>query len=304
MYGKGAIQTLEKIILTGLAIVIPLLLTLYFIWFVIGRIRQSLGPVVGMLETAGVIGFFRRRALIAFLLETGVYTDVIGFLSEIIAILLFLFLIVAVGAVARYRYGEALVNVLDYLIASIPGIGTVYQTLRRVGNLVLGDDVDNFEAVKLVEMLSEDTYLIAFQTAAPPDAVDEATGSEEMITLFVPMAPNPVTGGFLVYVPRDRVFDVDLTVDDAVRAILTSGLATEEADQFGSALTTDNPSPGIGAAASEFESVGTAADPSVLGDLLGSVDADSVGPSDTGSVGPSDTGSAGSSDHDESGGGR
>lgn len=297
MYGKGALQTLEKIILTGLAIVIPLLLTFYFIWFVIGRIRQSLGPVVGLLEDAGVIGFFRRRELIALLLETGVYTDVIGFLSELIAIILFLFLIIVVGAVARYRYGEALVNVFDYLIASIPGVGTVYQTLRRVGNLVLGDDVSNFEAVKLVEMLSEDTYLIAFQTAAPPDAIDEATGPEEMITLFVPMAPNPVTGGFLVYVPRDRVLDVDLSVDDAVRAILTSGLATEEADQFGSALTTDKPTSGIGTGASESASVRAAADPSVLGDLLGSAGAGSAGASDSGSVGPSDSGS----DRDESG---
>ena len=282
MYGERALQTLEKIILTGLAIVIPLLVTLYFIWFVIGRIRQSLGPVAGVLENTGVIGFFRRRALIALLIETGIYTNVVGFLSEIIAIFLFLFLVIAVGAVARYRYGEALVSVFDYLISSIPGVGTVYQTLRRVGNLVLGDNVSNFEAVKLVEMLSEDTYLIAFQTAPPPGSIDEATDAGEMITLFVPRAPNPVTGGFLVYVPRHRVRDVDLSVDDAVRAILTSGLATEEADPLGSGSASDKPASGIGTGVSGSGSVLTTEDPSVLSDLLGSADTGSVGPSDTG----------------------
>ncbi|KPN30464.1 hypothetical protein SY89_01199 [Halolamina pelagica] len=47
-----------------------------------------------------------------------------------------------------------------------------------------------------------------------------------MVTLFVPMAPNPVTGGFLTYVPRERVFDIDMTIEDGVRSILTSGVAT------------------------------------------------------------------------------
>ena len=50
------------------------------------------------------------------------------------------------------------------------------------------------------------------------------------MTLFVPMAPNPVTGGFLVYVPTDRVVDVDLSVDQAVQAILTSGIGTDDPD--------------------------------------------------------------------------
>jgi uncharacterized membrane protein len=272
MDGTEPVRVLKSIILTGLAIVIPGFVTLYIIWFVIGQIRQTLRPIVGLLEDAGVIGFFQRRELIIFLLNSGFYSDVIDFLSEIIAILLFFLLILVVGAVARYRYGEVLISTFDYLIASIPGVGTVYQTLRRVGDLVLGDNVSEFETVVLVEMLSAETYLIAFQTGSSPDSVAEATDGDEMVSLFVPMAPNPVTGGFLVYVPRNRVVDVDLSVDDAVRAVLTSGLATEEPDQTILDRASERPSPGVRTNVPESASIRSAMNASVLNDLVGASD--------------------------------
>lgn len=243
MYGSKILRILRNVILTGLAIVLPLFITLYIIWFVIQWIGQSIVPVVNFLEEVGVIGFFARRELIVFLIETGIYGSVIDVLSEIIAVLLFFMVIVLIGAIARYRYGEFLVSTFDYLIASVPGIGTVYQTLRRVGKMVAGENMNEFEAVKLVEMLSSETYLIAFQTGSSPQPVRDATDNEDMITLFVPMAPNPVTGGFLIYVSRDRVVDVDLSIDEAVGAILTSGLATDDGDDFGTDSISDRPSP-------------------------------------------------------------
>lgn len=272
MVRKEPLGVLKNIVLTGLAIVIPAFATLYIIWFVIEQIRQTLRPFVGLLEDAGVIGFFERRALIIFLLNSGFYSDVIDFLSELIAILLFLLLITVVGAVARYRYGEVLISTFDYLIASIPGVGTVYQTLRRVGDLVLGDNVSEFETVVLVEMLSEEMYLIAFQTGTSPDSVAEVTDGDETVSLFVPMAPNPVTGGFLVYVPRNRVVDVDLPIDAAVRAILTSGLAAEEEDHSILDRTSDSPSGGVRTDVPESASIRSATDVSVLSDLIGGSD--------------------------------
>lgn len=230
MSGTDPLRALRNVVLTGLAIVLPLAATLYLIWFLIDRLRGVLSPAVDLMEWAGVIAFFRRRALISVLIETGIYTDVSGFLSEVIAISIFLSVIVAVGAIARYQYGEVVVSLFDYFIASIPAIGTVYQTLRQVGNMILSDAAAEFESVKLLEMLSKDTYVIAFQTNPGPDSIAEATDEEEIMTLFVPMAPNPVTGGFLVYVPADRVVDVDLSVDEAVQAILTSGIASENTE--------------------------------------------------------------------------
>ena len=227
---RSALRPIRNVFLTGLAVIIPLALTIYVIWFVITWLRSVLLPVVELLENLEIIEFFRRGELIRFLLEAGVYSDVYGFLSEAIAVLLFLTMVMSVGALARYRYGEFLVGAFDYMIGSVPGIGTVYQTFRRVGTMVVGERTSEFETVKLLELLSEETYVIAFQTSPSPASITEATGEDEMMTLFVPMAPNPVTGGFLVHVPTDRVVDVDLPMDQAVQAILTSGIGTDDPD--------------------------------------------------------------------------
>ena len=88
-----------------------------------------------------------------------------------------------------------------------------------------GERTSEFETVKL---LSEEPYVIAFQTTPSPDSVTEATDEDDMVTSFAPVAPNPVTGGFLAHVPTDRVVDVDLSMDQAIQAILTSGIGTDD----------------------------------------------------------------------------
>jgi hypothetical protein len=95
-----------------------------------------------------------------------------------------------------------------------------------MSGLLLDSDTDSFQEVKLVEFPVEGSYAFAFLTADTPPVVEEATGHEGMVTLFVPMAPNPVMGGYVLHVSPDRVVDVDLTVEEGIQAIVTSGVAT------------------------------------------------------------------------------
>lgn len=233
MRGNAFLEDARNVVVTGLAIVLPVLVTLYLIWLTVGFIGSTVSPAVSALERIGVIGFFRRQELIGVLIETGVYTDVVGFLSELIAVVLFAGAVVAVGTAARYRHGAFVVDAFDYLVASIPGIGTVYRSLRRVGDMLINETAEEFETVKLVELLGDDTYVIAFQTNPSPRSVADAIEEADVQTFFVPMTPNPVTGGFLVYVPSHRVIDVDMTVDEAVRTILTSGIADDTSEAQG-----------------------------------------------------------------------
>ena len=88
-------------------------------------------------------------------------------------------------------------------------------------------------AVLLVEGPGAESYVLGFVTGRSPAAVHEVTGDDgtvghdEMVSVFVPMAPNPVTGGVLAHVPRDRLPDVDTTVEEGVRSVLTSGIASD-----------------------------------------------------------------------------
>ena len=86
--------------------------------------------------------------------------------------------------------------------------------------------------MKLVEFPNKGTYAFAFLTAETPDVVREGVGeSEGMITVFLPMAPNPVMGGYVLHVAEEHVFDVDMTVEEGIQSIVTSGVATGRRSQ-------------------------------------------------------------------------
>jgi uncharacterized membrane protein len=97
-----------------------------------------------------------------------------------------------------------------------------------MGDVLLESGVENFREVKLVEFPRDGIYVLGFVTNHAPSPVQRSAQVEGMSTLFLPLAPNPVMGGFLTYIPDERIRDVDLSVEDAVRTIVTSGIATEE----------------------------------------------------------------------------
>ena len=237
---KSLYRHFWSVFFRGVAIIVPVIITVFLISIALSYIGRALGPFVDLLEYFGLIDSFRSVRLVTFLIDLGIYEYVVDFLAELIALVILLGIILAVGSVGHNRYGERVIEVLDMTIASIPGIGTVYKSFRRMGDVMLTTEDENFQDIKLVQCLDEDMYVIGFQTSAAPEAVEDATDHEDMMTLFVPMAPNPVTGGFLTYVPTDRVYDVDMTIEDGVKSILTSGVATGKGAAQRDQLTLDN----------------------------------------------------------------
>lgn len=215
-----------NVFLTGVAIIVPVVITLYLAGIVLEFVRDGLSLFVFVLEYFGVVQRFESVELVAFLIDVNVYSLVVGFVTELIALVLLFAVIMLVGAIGHNRYGERIIEFIDFAIASIPGVGTVYKSFRRMGDVMLDSEAENFQDVKLVNALSDETYVLGFETSAAPVSVEAAASHDEMMTLFIPMAPNPVTGGFLTYVPRENVHDIDMTIEDGVRSILTSGVAT------------------------------------------------------------------------------
>jgi uncharacterized membrane protein len=226
--GESIYRSFLDTILTGIAITIPLIVTLYVLKIGLDFVYGALQPVIGVLEWAGVIERFESVELVALLIDLGIYRFVIDFLTEIITIVILLAVVLVVGTLGRNRYGEQIVGTGDLAIASIPGVGTVYKSFRRMGDVMLNDNAENFQDVKLVQCLDENTYVLGFKTSASPATIENSTGHEDMAAMFLPLAPNPVTGGFLTYVPEEDVYDIDMTIEEGVRSILTSGIATGE----------------------------------------------------------------------------
>jgi uncharacterized membrane protein len=222
---KSAYRTTLDVLFRGVAVIVPLVITIYLFKAAFNIVTNALSPVIQLLEWAGLIEGVKDLGFVRLLLRFGVYENVVGFLTELIAVVILVCVVFVIGSLASVRHGERLVDTVDYVIASIPGLGSVYRSFRRMGDVLVETDTESFREVKLVEFPHDGTYTLGFLTAEAPPTVRDAAGHGEMQTLFLPMAPNPVMGGFLVNVPTDRVSDVDMTVEEGVQAVVTSGVA-------------------------------------------------------------------------------
>lgn len=233
--GKSAYRVILDVLLTGVAVILPIVVTVYVLKATLDILSKALRPVVIILRYFDVIRDVRQNFFIAnALIELGLYEDVVSVISEVVAVTLLIGLVVTIGAVARFQYGDRLLDYFDAVVTAVPGIGSIYKSFRRMGDAMIESDMDHFRSVKLVEFPHDDTYVIGFETARPPQSIRDSVDNEEMVTLFVPLAPNPVMGGFLTHLPTDRVRDLDMTVEEGVRSIITSGIATSDsAGDFG-----------------------------------------------------------------------
>lgn len=221
-----------NVLMTGVAIIVPFVITVYVLGVALEFVRKAFEPFVGLLRWLGVIGFFEAIALdqvgfLRLLVQMNVYIPVMRFLAEFIALAVLVVVIFVVGTTGRNRFGEQIVDGLDRTIAAVPGVGTVYTSFRRMGNVMVEGGTENFKDVKLVEW-RDGVYVIGFVTDDTGPDADRPVGSGDLVTVFVPLAPNPVTGGFLTYVARDRLVDVDMSLEEGIRNILTSGVAGEK----------------------------------------------------------------------------
>ncbi|PSQ50059.1 hypothetical protein BRD15_02380 [Halobacteriales archaeon SW_6_65_15] len=228
--GESVYDGLLRVVITGIAIIVPLVVTVWVLATIIEFIANAFGPLVAVLQWTGVVDFLRSLWIAQFFIELGIYSAVFEYVPEIVAVAVLVVSIVGIGTLAHVRYGQRIVMALDSALADIPGVGTVYRSFRRVSDVMLESDAEDFEDVKVVEYPREGSYILGFETARSPAAIGEAVGEDDLVAMFLPFAPNPVMGGYLAHIPEDRVYDVDMTVEEGVRTIITSGIAAGEDD--------------------------------------------------------------------------
>lgn len=200
--GQSAVDTARDAFIGGLAVVVPFVITLVVLATIVRYIVNYLSAVIG------VSGQQPSPVMLA------------------AAIGLLLGVVLFVGFLTQIRYGETFIAYVDAGLARVPGFGSIYESFREMSDVMMESDEQSFRDVKLVEFPHEGAYTLGFLTAESAGALKAAAGRRDLVTLFLPLAPNPVMGGHLVHVPSDRVMDVDMTVDEGIRTVVTSGVAT------------------------------------------------------------------------------
>jgi uncharacterized membrane protein len=128
------------------------------------------------------------------------------------------------GVFAANFFGQRLILIWEGLLGRIPVVKSIYSSVKQVSDTVLSDQGTAFRKALLVEFPRPGCWTIAFLTGTPADAVvDHLPG--EHISVYVPTTPNP-TGGYFVMVPKGTVRELDMSVDDALKYIISMGVVS------------------------------------------------------------------------------
>jgi uncharacterized membrane protein len=189
---------MKRKFITGLVAILPIGLTLFVLQFLVLRIG-------GLLKVA-----FRRIPWLSLLPSPII--SIIGFLS-------ILLLIYMIGVITSSYIGNRLLKFAENLISKLPIIRTLYTAVRRFTNAIFIDK-SAFKKAILIEYPRRGIYTLAFMTNESSWDIDTIGAN---ISLFVPTTPNP-TSGFYLVVPRAEVRETNLTIDEALRTIISGGV--------------------------------------------------------------------------------
>lgn len=209
MIGDKLIGKLKRSFIEGFIILIPLIVTVLVLSIGFDFLLGAISPITSVVKT--LIGVSSLPEIVVQVITLGVMFVIIMLVG------------IASEAVVTVR---ELTDIFHALVEKIPGIGSVYSSFRKMSQ-TMTKGKESFREVKLVEYPSDGCYSIAFVTSGNSSVIEESVGSETT-TLFVPMAPNPFMGGFVVNVSEDRVYDTDMTVREGIKNTVTSGVTMGE----------------------------------------------------------------------------
>lgn len=193
--------------LTGLVIVAPVALTIYFVWTAIGIIDSWILPLIP------------DRYVELFSTEVNLGFNIRGF-----GLIIFLVFTLLVGYFMKGLIGRTMLKWGERLIDRTPVVRTVYNALKHIAETVINQSSNSFEKACLIEYPRKGVWAIAF-IARPTKGEIKAKfkGKDNLIGLFVPTTPNP-TSGFFLMVPESEIVILDMTLEDAVKLVISAGL--------------------------------------------------------------------------------
>ncbi|HUI91557.1 MAG TPA: DUF502 domain-containing protein [Chitinivibrionales bacterium] len=133
------------------------------------------------------------------------------------------------GAVARNFIGRRLMKAGDSLLTKIPFFNKIYGILKQIVDAIASPKKKVFNKVVLIEFPEKGSYCLAFVTARENREISAKTG-EKMVGVFLPKVPNP-TAGFLIFVPESKLVEVDISVEKAIKLVVSGGVVSAERRQ-------------------------------------------------------------------------
>ncbi|MEO6874127.1 MAG: DUF502 domain-containing protein [Opitutaceae bacterium] len=195
------IVTVRTAFLSGLLLLAPLAITIYaFLWvieFVGGRFRP-------LFDT-----------LIPYRLQS------IPFIWDVAITFLMFGLITLFGFISHYLFGKYLLDLGERVITGIPGVSTVYSSVKQVVATFGAQNRNLFSKVVLVQYPRVGIWTLGFLTSKT-QAEAQARSGQRLWSVFVPTSPNP-TSGFVLFFPPEEITELDMSVGEGMKMVISGG---------------------------------------------------------------------------------
>ncbi len=203
---------LRRHFLTGLLAITPLAITCWILWRIYDLLSVRVRPLVAKVPGLG---------------ET--YPE---FVLTLIGLVVFVFAIMLVGLFTRNLIGMAFFRLVERFFARIPVVKSLFSATKQLSEVFLQDRRTAFQKVVLFQYPRKGIFSLGFVTRDEP--------AESMVSVFLPTTPNP-TSGYLLFVPRQDVQEMDILVEDAIKLIVSGGaiMSSEQAHRLSDMIVSD-----------------------------------------------------------------
>ena len=194
--------SIKKYLLTGLVIVIPVVITVYIFYYVFTWINSII---------EGIASEFLYR-----------------YLPEIpgLTIIISLVIIFVIGIFASVSVGKSALKYIDKWMSKIPLVSELYFTIKQASETILIQK-EGFERAVLVEYPRKGVFALGFVTGESYREIKESADDNKLINVFIPTSPNP-TSGYLIFVKKSEVKNVNLSIQEAIKIIISGGFLKKE----------------------------------------------------------------------------
>lgn len=198
---KPAVLRLRRYLFVGLVVIAPVGLTVFVLAWVFNFLDSILGRTLQNLLQVRIPG--------------------LGFVLLVLFVLL-------VGWVVHQAVGRQLLHWWNHALVRFPLTGRIYNALSQIVQSVVSDQRRVFRRTVLIPYPTEGLWAVAFVTSEDSGLLAALIG-EPCVNVFIPTTPNP-TSGFMLIVPRSRVRDVPISIEDAIKLVMSAGAVSPKGE--------------------------------------------------------------------------
>jgi uncharacterized membrane protein len=202
----------------GVVVIAPIGLTIWLIWTFAGWVDSVVMPFVPP--------FWHPESIVNRLLGNHRGSaDWIEVNIRGVGVVFFLLFTVIIGWIAKGLVGRSLLRTGEDMVGRVPVIRSIYNAVKQISETVFNSSEARFERACLVEFPRKGMWSVAFISAPLRGEIRQKleVDGEEVVGLFRPITPNATTG-YLLYVPRSEIIELDMTLEDAAKIVISAGL--------------------------------------------------------------------------------